>query len=284
MTRRGAHAGNRARLLENRLEGLLHRFGRAVLLRGQRQPRAQHTVRIESGRHALQRDRALNQQRRARQQQQRQRQLADDQRRAQPIADAGGGGVAPGAAQAGLDVRSRRADGGREPEDEGAQERHADREQDDEAVEPRLLETRHSRGTHRHERADADLRQREPEQRGGQREHEALGQELADDPRPPGAERRANGQLARPRRAAREQQVGEIAARDQQHEADRAEHHEEPRPIVSDDIVRHRDHQETQRLRVLRIQRLDARDEAPEIAERLVPGDTPSFSRPKTAR
>ena len=204
--------------------------------------RAQHITRIESGWNALQRERALNQERRARQQQQREGQLADDERRAQPIPDAAGGGAASRAAKAGLYFRPRGAHGRREAEDERAQKRHADREQDDEAVEPRLLETRHARRTHGHQRADADLRERESEQRGRQREHQALGQQLTDDPGAPRAERRADRQFTRARRAAGEQQVGEVAARDQQHEPHRAEQHEEPRPVVADDIVGHRDH------------------------------------------
>ena len=58
-----------------------------------------------------------------------------------------------------------------------------------------------------------------PAPAGAEREHDALGQQLPDDAPLAGAERRADRNLARPRRAAREQQVGHVAARDEQHDA-----------------------------------------------------------------
>ena len=55
------------------------------------------------------------------------------------------------------------------------------------------------------------------------REHQAFGQELADDARPAGAQRRPDRQLTRAHRGARQQQVGDVGAADEQHEADDAE-------------------------------------------------------------
>ena len=54
---------------------------------------------------------------------------------------------------------------------------------------------------------------------GGQRQ--ALGDELADEASAAGAERQAQGDFGFARRAAREQKVGQIRARDQQQHADR---------------------------------------------------------------
>ena len=74
-----------------------------------------------------------------------------------------------------------------------------------------------------------------------ERQHDALGQQLPDDAPPAGAERRAHRQLARADRRAREQQVGDVGAADQQHESDDAEeqHRREPQ-IAADQRVVHR--------------------------------------------
>jgi hypothetical protein len=53
---------------------------------------------------------------------------------------------------------------------------------------------------------------------------------LPDDTRPSGAERRADGHLARPVHRPREEQVGDVRAGDQHHERHRAKQHEERRP------------------------------------------------------
>ena len=52
------------------------------------------------------------------------------------------------------------------------------------------------------------------------RQQRALGQQLHDQPAAPGAERQADGDLLLPRRRARQQQVRDVGARDQQHQAD----------------------------------------------------------------
>ena len=58
-------------------------------------------------------------------------------------------------------------------------------------------------------------------------EHHALDEQLPDDAPARGAERDAHGDLARAVHRPRQQQVGHVGARDQQHEADRAHHREE---------------------------------------------------------
>ena len=58
-----------------------------------------------------------------------------------------------------------------------------------------------------------------------QRKQRALSEQLAKDSSAASAERGANGHLFVARRGLREQQVGEIGARDQQYEADCAHHH-----------------------------------------------------------
>ena len=81
---------------------------------------------------------------------------------------------------------------------------------------------------------------------GGEREHHALGEKLPDDAHAPCAERRADGDLAAARRAAREQEVRDVAARDQQHDADGREQDEQARAVASDEIGAERFHREAQ--------------------------------------
>ena len=61
-----------------------------------------------------------------------------------------------------------------------------------------------------------------PRTPGGEREHEALGQQLPDDLPAGRAQRRAHRHLARPRGRARQHQVRDVRARDEQHQPDRA--------------------------------------------------------------
>ena len=63
----------------------------------------------------------------------------------------------------------------------------------------------------------------------GQREQPALGHELADDAAPRRAERQADADLALTRHAARQQQVGDVGAADQQDQAEGEEQRREDR-------------------------------------------------------
>ena len=77
-------------------------------------------------------------------------------------------------------------------------------------------------------RIDRAGRQR-PGRPADERQQQAFGHELPDDAPPVRAERRPDRQLTRPHRGPRQQQVGDVGAADQQHEADDAEE-EERRP------------------------------------------------------
>ena len=59
-------------------------------------------------------------------------------------------------------------------------------------------------------------------------EQHALGEQLPDEPAAAGAERQADRDLAPARRGARQQQVGDVRARDQQHGADHAAEQQRP--------------------------------------------------------
>jgi hypothetical protein len=59
---------------------------------------------------------------------------------------------------------------------------------------------------------------------------------LTDDARAAGAERRANRDFLPARQRTREQEIGDVGARDEQHESDGANQHDERAPDVADDL------------------------------------------------
>ena len=78
------------------------------------------------------------------------------------------------------------------------------------------------------------------EQPGGAsrcREHQTLREHLPHQPRRPGTERRSHANLALARGAARQQQAGDVHARNQQHEADGADQRENRRPEIADQLL-----------------------------------------------
>ena len=79
---------------------------------------------------------------------------------------------------------------------------------------------------------DADRGRRDERARRSARErqHQALGEELADDAQATGAERETNRDLALARKAAREREAGEVHARDEQHETHGPEQDERGAP------------------------------------------------------
>ena len=89
----------------------------------------------------------------------------------------------------------------------------------------------------RHERAHAGQAEEEPADRAQAREHEALGQHLADEPALPRAERGADRQLAIAAGGAHQQQVGDVRARDEQHQQDEDLEEVERRPEIADELI-----------------------------------------------
>ena len=271
-------AGNLSSGLRDPLERLQDTHGLGVFGRGQRQPRAHHAVRVESGLDALERHGAANEQARADEQHQRDGQLTDDQARAQPVAHPAHRGAASALLEDRLHIGSRRPDRGGQPEEDGAGQRDEEREPHHDRVERGLLEARHAVGRGRDERADAPGGKRKPRRRGDQREDEALGEELPDHAAAAGAERGANRHLPGPRGPARQKQVGDVAAGDQQNEADGPEEDEEPLPVVADELFHHRRDREAQLRIVFREALAEVGGEPRELRLRL-PTGTPGFSR-----
>ena len=76
-----------------------------------------------------------------------------------------------------------------------------------------------------------------PSSAAGEREQHALGQELRDDVAAPRAEREADADLLAPAREAREHEVGDVGAGDQQHRGDGGEQHRVGLALVADQVV-----------------------------------------------
>ena len=89
----------------------------------------------------------------------------------------------------------------------------------------------------REQRSNADGAEHEAECAARERQHDALGEQLADDTRAARAERRADRNLVPADVGAHEQQVGDVGTRNQQDEADGPGQDQERRSDVADDDV-----------------------------------------------
>jgi hypothetical protein len=82
------------------------------------------------------------------------------------------------------------------------------------------------RGDHRDCHSENRNAEGEADQPTDGREHEALGQQLREDARPSCPQRRPHGDLTRPDAAARQEQIGNVGAAQEQNEADDADEEE----------------------------------------------------------
>ncbi len=89
---------------------------------------------------------------------------------------------------------------------------------------------RHAGRDQLQQRDDQRARGQEAERAAGERQHDAFGQKLPEEPAATGAEGHPHRELARARRGADEQQIRDVRARDEQHRADRTDEHDERRP------------------------------------------------------
>ena len=133
--------------------------------------------------------------------------------------------------------RAQRVQRGREAEEECRRERERDREGDRAAVHGRGESARHVRGQPGLQQVEARLREQQAQARRGEREDEALGEELPREPAAAGAERRADGHLAVTALGAGEEQVRHVGARDQHQEPHRAREQQQRGAPRADDLV-----------------------------------------------
>ena len=132
-----------------------------------------------------------------------------------------------------------RKQGGHDTEEEPGYQREGEREQHDGHIERHLIETgdRNAIGHEREQAAVERKGQYQADQAADECEEHAFGQHLAQQPAPSGAKRGAQPQLALSNGAAREQQVRNIDARDQQHQQHRRGEHVERRANLIDGLL-----------------------------------------------
>ena len=147
-----------------------------------------------------------------------------------------------------------------EAEENARRDREHDGEEQDARIDGDRAQARHVFRLQRLNPAHAGGRHHDAEQAADRREEDALGQELLQQPAAARAQRRADRELFLTSEGAREQQVGDVGAGDQQDEADGAEQHQQRTADVADDLLVQRHDAERQAA----IGRIDVRKVAPQ--------------------
>ena len=127
------------------------------------------------------------------------------------------------------------------------------------------------------QRLHADARQPQAEGAAGDRQQHAFGHELPEQPAAAGAERRAHGKLTMTGLGARQQQVREIRAGDEQHESDGGLQDPDRAAGAADDRVLHRLHLKRAYGRPSRPRRRSAADAAKTWSLVPTPTRSPQF-------
>ena len=168
------------------------------------------------------------------------RNLSDDQHGARAVP------IRP-RSQRGSMIEARVPQRRREPAERGCGERSGYREGQRRGIDGNFFESREwklntqvqsrNRRRQRAQQADPAERQQDAGDCAHRGEEERLGQQLTDDAAARRTQRDANGNLPFSRRRAREQQVGHVDARDEEHETDGRHQHEQRRPDGCDDEI-----------------------------------------------
>jgi hypothetical protein len=138
----------------------------------------------------------------------------------------------------------RGAQGRNDAEDERRHERDHDGEEDDAAVEPDRFDAREGFSRQCQHRLHAPPGEQQAGDGAEERQHEPFGDELSHDAGRAGAERRADRELPLPRSGAREHQVRDVRASDQQHDGDGPHQDENHLPALPDDFIHERPHRQ----------------------------------------
>ena len=180
----------------------------------------QHRRRIEAGVERHQVPDGADHEARADEEHDRHRQLGDDQHAAKPLRARPS---LPRAVSLSALLRSteRACKPGDEADEQAAGQRDRHREHRDADVEPRRHETRERHRALRDEQGDRAAGEQQAGDGAERRQHAALRNQLTQQPAAPGADRRADGNLAPARFRSGDQQVRDVGARDQQDERDR---------------------------------------------------------------
>ena len=211
-----------------------------VLIPLQRDPEGHRLFGREARRHPRHLDEAANEQSGAGEQHDRERHLRHDQRGAHAVGAAARRPATAALAQRPLSRAARRLQRREQTESQAGDEGDTEGEEHDGAVQADGLEPRNVGRLSGHQRPGRPVGDHQADDAAGKAEDDRLGQQLPEQPAAAGPHRHADRELTLTRRRTRQQQVGDVRAGDQQHQADRTEQHEE-RPLhVTDDHVAQR--------------------------------------------
>ena len=221
------HTGQRREPLDELIVERRHPGGLAVLGARKLQTQGQNAGRRKSRVSVVQRDEAADQQTRADEQHQRDRKLAHGERRAQPPSPDTLGPASAAFFQMHAGIAARRVQRREDADENAADQRCGGGVREHLRVDGDVGQARQRSRRKRSQQVHAPGGEHQSRGAAKQRDDQALGEQLAQQPRTAGAERGANRQLAVARRRARQQQVRDIRARDEQDERDGAEQDEE---------------------------------------------------------
>ena len=141
--------------------------------------------------------------------------------------------------QVGPGLEARGSQRRRQAEDHAREQAEDERERQNGRVQPDVREpgTCDPVGHEAQQRTQAHIRQPYAECAGHGGDNEALREQLANEPRPAGAHRRADRHLAPAGAGPREEQVGHVRAADEQHAAGGPQQDQERRPAVAREIL-----------------------------------------------
>ena len=130
----------------------------------------------------------------------------------------------------------------RQAEEQAGGHRHRDRKDQDDRIDAQFARAGQGGRIHANERLHAKPRHHQPERAAGDGQQQAFRHELTDQMPAPGAQGGAHGELTMARLGAREQQVREIGAGDQQDESDGRLQHPDRAAGAPDQLLPHRLH------------------------------------------
>ena len=209
-----------------------------VACRRQRELCGEDTAWFESRLDLLQPGEAREQQPDGDQQHERERDFGDEQAGSQTAA--GSDRSASRFLQRFLHVHTRRLPRGQQADRQSGDERHGQREAERQRIDPDLDRARNEIGAKGDQRGKRPLRQQQAHRAAEDGEEHAFGDELADHVEPGRAEREARRDLPPPAGKAREHEVGDVRARNQEHTSHGAEEQQITLSLLPDRIVQER--------------------------------------------
>ena len=136
---------------------------------------------------------------------------------------------------------------GKQTDRDSGDERDDDREDECHRIESDIDRARNEVGAGCDDDSQSDGREQQAERAAEYGHEHALRHELQHHVEPVRAERESRRNFLATRREPREQQVGDVRARDQQHAADRAEEHHVTPALLADRILEQRHHLDLRR-------------------------------------